>query len=205
MCPTPTGRIHTRTGTIWLPALFGLILTLITGHADWIVLIGIYYVQGIFLDTCVYSWMFRFQPPWMTFVLAIAELGLLLVLRRDPQRPDRAGSRTITIGEAIIFYWIAWILAIPITKVVILPLVSLTYLESAGEIRRIDWSIPEANLPLPVLASSAEAKRGPGPIVREASGVHAKPLPNLPLAVGRAQAGPGRSGLAARRVWPSAT
>jgi hypothetical protein len=179
MCPTPTGRIHTRTGTIWLPALFGLILTLITGHADWIVLIGIYYVQGIFLDTCVYAWMFRFQPPWMTFVLAIAELGLLLVFAGILN--DQTGGLTHhTIGGAIIFYWIAWILAIPITKVVILPLVSLTYLESAGEIRRIDWSIPEANLPLPVLASSAEAKRGPGPIVREASGVHAKPLPNLP-------------------------
>src|ERR1700742_4759087 len=79
MCPTPTGRIHTRTATIWLPALVGLIVTLVTGHTDWIVLIGISHVQGIFLDTCVYSWLFRFQPPWMTFVLAIAELGILLV------------------------------------------------------------------------------------------------------------------------------
>ena len=79
MCPTPTGRIHTRTATIILPALFGLIVSLVTGHFDWLALIGIYYIQGIFLDTAVYSWLFRFQPPWMTFVLAIAELGLLLV------------------------------------------------------------------------------------------------------------------------------
>ena len=62
----------------------------------------------------------------------------------------------------------------------LLPLISLTYLESAGEIRRIEWSIPESQVPLPVLASGAEAKRGPGPVVREASGVHAKPLPQLP-------------------------
>jgi hypothetical protein len=180
MCPTPTGRIHTRTATIFLPALFGLIVSLVTGHFDWLALIGIYYVQGIFLDTVVYSWLFRFQPPWMTFVLAIAELGILLVVSQIIGNTADGGLSNVGIGEAIIFYWIAWILAIPLTKVVLLPLLSLTYLESAGEIRRIEWSIPESQVPLPVLASSAEAKRGPGPVVREASGVHAKPLPQLP-------------------------
>src|SRR4051812_19949878 len=180
MCPTPTGRIHTRTATIFLPALFGLIVSLVTGHFDWLALIGIYYVMGIFLDTAVYSWLFHFQPPWMTFVLAIAELGLLLVLSQIIGNTADGGLTHVGIGEAIIFYWIAWILAIPITKVVLLPLISLTYLESAGEIRRIEWSIPESQVPLPVLASGAEAKRGPGPVVREASGVHAKPLPQLP-------------------------
>jgi hypothetical protein len=180
MCPTPTGRIHTRTATIFLPALFGLIVSLVTGHFDWLALIGIYYVMGIFLDTAVYSWLFRFQPPWMTFVLAIAELGLLLVLSQIIGNTADGGLTHIGIGEAIIFYWIAWILAIPITKVVLLPLISVTYLESAGEIRRVEWSIPESQVPLPVLASGAEAKRGPGPVVREASGLHAKPLPQLP-------------------------
>jgi hypothetical protein len=180
MCPTPTGRIHTRTATIILPAIFGLIVSLVTGHFDWLALIGIYYVQGIFLDTAVYSWLFRFQPPWMTFVLAVAELGLLLVISQIIGNEAGGGLTNVGIGEAIIFYWVAWILAIPITKVVLVPLLSLTYLESAGEIRRIEWSIPESQVPLPVLASSAEAKRGPGPVVREASGVHAKPLPQLP-------------------------
>jgi hypothetical protein len=180
MCPTPTGRIHTRTATIILPAIVGLIVSLVTGHFDWLALIGIYYVQGIFLDTAVYSWLFRFQPPWMTFVLAFVELGFLLVTSQIIGNEAGGGLANVGIGEAIIFYWIAWILAIPITKVVLLPLISLTYLESAGEVRRIEWSIPESQVPLPVLASSAEAKRGPGPVVREASGVHAKPLPNLP-------------------------
>src|SRR3954447_12293741 len=180
MCPTPTGRIHTRTAAIFLPALFGLIVSLVTGHFDWLVLIGIYYIMGIFLDTAVYSWLFRFQPPWMTFVLALVELGLLLVLAGIIGNTAGGGLEHVQVGEAIIFYWVAWILAIPITKVILLPLLSLTYLESAGEIRRIEWSIPESQLPLPVLASGAEAKRGPGPVVREASGVHAKPLPQLP-------------------------
>jgi hypothetical protein len=181
MCPTPTGRIHTRTATIFLPALFGLIVSLVTGHFDWLALIGIYYIMGIFLDTAVYSWLFRFQPPWMTFVLAIAELGFLLVLAAVIGNVSDGGlEHTLPIYEAIIFYWCCWLLAIPITKVVLLPLISLTYLESAGEIRRTEWSIPESQVPLPVLASGAEAKRGPGPVVREASGVHAKPLPQLP-------------------------
>jgi hypothetical protein len=180
MCPTPTGRIHTRTAAIFLPALFGLIVSLVTGHFDWLALIGIYYVMGIFLDTAVYSWLFRFQPPWMTFVIGIAELGFLLVLSQIIGNTANGGLSHISIPEAIVFYAIAWILAIPITKVVLLPLISLTYLESAGEIRRVEWSIPESQVPLPVLASGAEAKRGPGPVVREASGLHAKPLPNLP-------------------------
>jgi hypothetical protein len=180
MCPTPTGRIHTRTATIFLPALLGLIVSLITGHWDWLILVGIYYVMGIFLDTAIYSWLFRFQPPWMTFVLGIAELGLLLVLAMGIAQTNDGGLENVQVGEAVIFYIACWILAIPITKVVLLPLISLTYLESAGEIRRTEWSIPESQVPLPVLASGAEAKRGPGPVVREASGVHAKPLPNLP-------------------------
>ncbi len=180
MCPTPTGRIHTRTATILLPMLFGLIVSLVTGHFDWLILVGIYYIQGIFLDTAVYSWLFRFQPPWMTFVLGVAELGLLLVVSQIIGNTADGGLTNVGIGEAVIFYWICWILAIPLTKVVLLPLFSLTYLESAGEIRRIEWSIPESQVPLPVLASGAEAKRGAGPVVREASGAHAKPLPQLP-------------------------
>jgi hypothetical protein len=180
MCPTPTGRIHTRTATIFLPALFGLIVSLVSGHFDWLVLVGIYYVMGIFLDTAVYSWLFRFQPPWMTFVIGIAELGFLLVLSQVIAKSNGGGLDHVSIPEAIVFYWVCWLLAIPLTKVVLLPLISLTYLESAGEIRRVEWSIPESQIPLPVLASSAEAKRGAGPVVREASGVHAKPLPNLP-------------------------
>ena len=180
MCPTPTGRIHTRTATIFLPALLGLIISLITGHWDWLVLVGIYYVMGIFLDTAVYSWLFRFQPPWMTFVLGVVELGFLLALSQLIARTDDGGLENVQVWEAVVFYIAAWILAIPITKVVLLPLISLTYLESAGEIRRTEWSIPESQVPLPVLASGAEAKRGPGPVVREASGLHAKPLPQLP-------------------------
>src|SRR4051794_41645310 len=80
MCPTPTGRIHTRTATIVLPAIFGLIVSLITGHWDWLVLIGVYYLLGTFLDTAVYSWLLKYQPPWVGFVLALSEVGLLLVL-----------------------------------------------------------------------------------------------------------------------------
>jgi hypothetical protein len=180
MCPTPTGRIHTRTAAIMLPMLLGLVVSLVSGHFDWLALIGIYYVMGIFLDAAVYSWLFRFQPPWMTFVIALAELGFLLVVSHIVAQQGGGGLDHVSIPEAIVFYWAAWVLAIPVTKVVLLPLISLTYLESAGELRRIDWSIPESQVPLPVLASSAEAGSRPGPVVREASGTHARPLPSLP-------------------------
>lgn len=181
MCPTRTGRIHTRTAAIFLPALLGLIASLVAGHFDWLALVGIYYVMGMVLDLVVYPRLFRFQPPWMTFVIALSELGFLLVLTRAiAEQAGGGGLDNVSVPEAIVFYWAAWILAIPVTKVVLLPLISLTYLESAGELRRIEWSVPESQVPLPVLASTADARRGPGPVVREASGVHAKPLPQLP-------------------------
>jgi hypothetical protein len=178
MCPTPTGRIHTRTATIVLPALLGLILSLISGHWDWLVLIGVYYLLGVFLDTAVYSWLLKYQPPFVAVVLALAEFGLLLVLVGILN--DAAGGLShVSIPEAVAFYWASWILA-SLTKIVILPIASLTYIESAGEFRTTEWSVPPPLEALPVLASSAEAKAGPGPVIREASGVHARPLEPLP-------------------------
>jgi hypothetical protein len=179
MCPTPTGRIHTRTATFVLPAIFGLIVSLITGHWDWLVLIGVYYLLGIFLDTAVYSWLLKYQPPWVGLVLALSEFGLLLVLAGILNDQAGGGLSHVSVGEAAIFFWCAWILA-ALTKIVVLPIASLTYVESAGEFRRTEWSIPPPLEPLPILASSAEAKAGPGPVIREASGVHARPLEPLP-------------------------
>jgi hypothetical protein len=150
VCPTPTGRIHTRVATITLPALLGLILSLVTGRPDWIVLIGVYLLMGIALDTCLYSWLLRYQPPWMTFVLALGEFGLLYVLAN-------VLKLDLSPLEAIALYWASWILAIW-TKVVLLPIFSLTYLESAFEFRRVQWSVPAEQALLPVLASTAEAK-----------------------------------------------
>ena len=179
MCPTPIGRIHTRVTTILLgPAVLGLIVTLITGHLDWIVLIGVYLLLGVVLDTVFYPVLLKYQPPWMTFVLAVAEYGLLLAVTQLLE-----GFPNISVVEATIFYWASWVLAISI-KVAVLPIVSLTYLESAGEFRRTEWSLPPEQIALPVLASAADARRGPGTLLSEASGVHARPLQQLPAPSG---------------------
>ncbi len=172
MCPTPIGRIHTRVATIVLPAVLGTIVSLITGNAGWIVLIGVFLLQGVALDACVYSWLLRYQPPWMTGVLALAELGLLLVLANVLELG-------VPIAGAIAFYWGAWLLAVG-TKIVLLPIFSLTYLESSLEFRRIEWSIPPAQAAVPVVASAVDAQAGPGPVVEQASGVHPKPLEPRP-------------------------
>lgn len=180
MCPTPIGRVHTRVTTILLgPAVIGLIYTLTSGHLDWIVLIGVFLLMGVFLDTAVYPLVLKYQPPWMTFVLALAEWGFLLAITQY-----LGGFPNVeTVLEASIFYWISWLAAISI-KIAILPIMSLTYLESAGEFRSTEWSIPAAQVALPVLASAGEAKKGPGELVRAASGVHAKPLESLPAPSG---------------------
>jgi hypothetical protein len=172
MCPTPTGRIHTRVATFGLPVVVAGIVSLITGEIEWMVLVGIFLLIGITLDTALYSWLLRYQPPWMTFVLAVGELGILIAIAQLVELG-------ISIPEGIIFYIVVWTLAIW-TKVVILPIASLTYLESAGEFRRIQWSIPPSQVSVPVLASAAEARAGPGPLVRSVSGVHATPLERKP-------------------------
>src|SRR3954467_7640818 len=123
MCPTPTGRIHTRTATIVLPALLGLILSLISGHWDWLALVGVYYLLGVFLDTAVYSWLLKYQPPFVAIVLALSEFGLLLVLA-GILNDQGGGLSHIAIWQAAIFYWACWILA-SLTKIVILPIASL--------------------------------------------------------------------------------
>src|SRR3954464_10872921 len=178
MCPTPTGRIHTRTATFVLPAIFGLIVSLVTGHWACLVLIGVYYLLGIFLDTAIYSWLLKYQPPFVAIILALSEFGLLLVLV-GLLNDASGGLSHIEIWQAAIFFWVSWALA-ALTKIVILPIASLTYVESAGEFRTTEWSVPPPLEALPVLASSAEAKAGPGPVIREASGVHARPLEPLP-------------------------
>src|SRR3954451_23772030 len=133
---------------------------------------------GIFLATAIYPWLLSWQAPWMGGVLALAGFRLPRVLANIPN--DKTGGlHNISIGEAVWYFWLLWIVA-AITKIVILPIVSLTYVESAAEFRRAAWSVPPPLEPLPVLASSEEAKAGPGPVIREASGVHAKPLEPLP-------------------------
>ena len=179
MCPTPIGRVHTRVASIVLgPALLGLILTLVTGHLDWIVLVGVYLLIGIVLDTAVYPFVLSWQPPWMTFVLALVEYGLLLAVTQLLE-----GFPNVSVLEATIFYWACWVLAVWV-KVVVLPIISLTYLESAGEFRRAQWSQPPEQVALPVLASVEDVRRGPGRLLSEASGVHATPLRPLPAPSG---------------------
>ena len=80
MCPTPIGRIQTRTAILIGPAIIGLVMSLVTGHWDWLVLVGVYYLLGVFLDAAVYSWLLPWQPPFVGLILALAEFGLLLVL-----------------------------------------------------------------------------------------------------------------------------
>jgi hypothetical protein len=192
MCPTPTGRIHTRTATFVLPALFGLLISLISGHWDWLVLVGVYYLLGVFLDTAVYSWLLKYQPPWVAVLLALSEFGLLLVLVGILNDQAGGGLAHIAVWEAAWFFWACWLLA-SFTKIVILPIASLTYIESAGEFRTTEWSVPPPLEPLPVLASSAEAKAGPGPVIREASGTHARPLESLPSPSGIHRVAPSQS------------
>jgi hypothetical protein len=144
MCPTVLGRIQTRTVILIGPAILGLVLSLATGKAGWIVLIGVYLLLGVALDTGFYPFVIRWQPPWLTFVLALAEFVLLYVL-----------SQVLEIGlspvQAIVFYWVSWVIAIT-TKIVVLPILSLSWIENAGEFRATGWAVVARSAPVSAVA-----------------------------------------------------
>lgn len=181
MCPTPIGRIQTRVATLVAGAILGLALSLLSGRPDWIVLIGVFLLMGVVLDAGVYSWALRYQPPWMTGVIGLVELGLLFALAT-------ALGLDLAPLEAVLFYVAVWSLA-SLTRIVVLPIISLTYLESAGEFRRAEWSVPPAQASVPLLASASESGVSGG-LVRRASGAHRRPLQSVPPPSGVAHTPP---------------
>jgi hypothetical protein len=184
MCPTILGRLETRVAILTGPAILGLILSLITGNPGWIVTIGVLLLLGVVLDTLLYPWIIRWQPPWLTGVLGVAEFILLVILLMALDVP-------LGMWAAVIFYWVSWVIAV-LTRIVVLPLISLSWIENGGEFRVVGWSIPPEREPLPVIAIP-EPER-PGVLVRQFSAVHQVPdeirsLPS-PSGVHRVPSGP---------------
>jgi hypothetical protein len=183
MCPTVLGRIQTRVAILVVPALLALVLSLITGDEGWIVTIGLYLLLGVALDTTFYSWVVRWQPPWLTFVLAVGEFILLFLLLKvlQPGQPG-FGDPDALLGAAdlkpIALYWVSWVIAI-LTKIVVLPIVSLSWLENAGEFRATGWTVTPETEPLPLLvAVTPDVARSH--LAREFSAAHQVPVERRP-------------------------
>ena len=175
MCPTVLGRVQTRWAILIIPAIIAAIVSLITSNEGYIVLIGVYFVLGVALDTAFYPYIITWQPPWLTFVLAIGEFVLVYIL-----------AHVLKVGltnvEAVVEFWLAWIIAIW-TKVAILPLLSLSWIEKAGEFRQTGWSVAPEYQPLAITVFTPPSEgSGPPPLAREFSSVRELPaeLRNLP-------------------------
>jgi hypothetical protein len=179
MCPTVLGRIETRTAVLIGPALLGTVLSLVTGNAGWIVLIGIFLLQGVALDALFYPYVIKWQPPWLTFVLGLGEFVIVFVL-------GRVAILHLSVLDAVWFYWVSWALATA-TRIVILPLVSLGWIENGGEFRATGWSIPPEREPLPAVGTAVvEPEAGTPALVRQFSSVNRVPpeLRDLPAPSG---------------------
>ncbi|HWH13699.1 MAG TPA: hypothetical protein VNT51_03070 [Miltoncostaeaceae bacterium] len=148
MCPTLLGRLQTRIVILILPAILAGLLSLLTGNAEWIALIGIYLSLGVLWDCLVYRPIISWQPGWLTGILAIGEYVLLMVVAL-------ALEFSIPFWQATLFYWAVWVIA-QCVRIVVLPLFFLTRLEDGGELRRPEWTIPAQLEQLPVLASAGE-------------------------------------------------
>jgi hypothetical protein len=172
MCPTHLGRVQTRTFTLIGPAILATVISLVTQNEGWIVTIGIYYLLGVALDLTVYARFVTWQPPWLTFVLAVGEFVLLFVLVKvlEPGHPPYGTPADEAIVGAddwrpILLYWVSWVIA-DWTKIVVLPLVSLSWIENGGELRQTGWSVAPRYQTLPMVAKAEAASGG---LVREFS------------------------------------
>jgi hypothetical protein len=177
MCPTVLGRLQTRVFVLIGPAILAAVLSVLFGNPGWIVTIGIYLLMGAALDLCLYRFIIKWQPPWLTFVLALGEFALLymLVMVLEPGRGMAGFDRV----DAIVLYWVSWVIAIS-TKIVIFPLVSLSWVENGGEFRRVGWtSQPEAEL-LPIVAAP-DADVAGAPLLQGLSQLRDGPRPAPPL------------------------
>jgi hypothetical protein len=184
MCPTILGRIETRTFILIGPAIIGAVLSILTGNEGFIVVIGIFLLQGVVLDIFFYPYVIKWQPPWLTFTIAVGEFVIVYTLAQILE----VGLKPV---DALWFFWLSWTIAIW-TKIVILPILSLSWIENAGEFRITGWSVPPEVEPMPVLAAETPATPGEIRLVREFSAVNQIPdeLRNVPAPSGVHQAPP---------------
>ena len=152
MCPTTLGRVQTRAFIVLGPLALSLLLWLLTGSPGYPEIIGIYLAQGWLLDTLVYPRVISWQPPWLTGVLGAAEFAIVYVLAHAFRVP-------LSNLDAVWFYWASWTIAVW-TRIVVLPLLRLTWLEDGGEFRPIRWTVPvqrEAEVAPPTPAETEPA------------------------------------------------
>lgn len=164
---TLRGRLETRLAASVVPLLAACVVAL--GLKAWwpVELAGIMVAVGLTLDGFLYHRLLPYQPGWLAFPLALAELAVVmgLVLAADVHAP---------LGPALGFFVAAWLLGQSLVHAGF-PLARLSYGEDGGELGR---GGPVAVVVVLALFASAGgvAWATQPPIVHLRAGVHQGPL-----------------------------
>jgi hypothetical protein len=129
MCLTFTGRIHTRLAALIGPFVLTCVLVLLTGERDYFELFVVMAGSGLALELGVYGWLIRYQPRWLTVLLAIPEFMLIMWLMRLS-----TFATGLSASQAAGLFLVAWLISW-LTLQIVLPLVRPRWVEDGGEFR----------------------------------------------------------------------
>jgi nitrous oxidase accessory protein NosD len=167
MSYTLSGRLETRLAVSVVPFAAACVVALVLAAWWPVKLAALMIAIGLFLDTALYHWAFRYQPGWLAVPLGLLEFGILMGIAKVIHLPA-------PLDYALLFFAGTWLLA----QVIVhggLPVAWLSYGEDGGELGRVGTALGAAAVVAVALTTGAAWATLP-PTVHLSAGIHQGPL-----------------------------